>query len=82
MEYRPGDTVPQSGVYAVEHDSHRLMHEATLLVDTRFPRCRRCQSGVRFRLVRAVNDSKVLPFRNTAHLEEYTDPDTPQLIAM
>src|SRR5437588_6106734 len=34
MEFSPGDTVPTSGVYRVYHDSHRLMHEATLLADS------------------------------------------------
>lgn len=37
MHFIPGDTVPLSGVYRVEHRSHRLMHEATLLAHSRFP---------------------------------------------
>lgn len=73
MEFRPGDTVPRSGVYAVEHDSHRLMHEASLLADTRFPRCKQCKDLVRFRLVRPVQDSAVLPFSSTAILEDYSE---------
>jgi hypothetical protein len=76
VEFRPGDTVPVSGVYAVEHNSHRLMHEATLLSDTRFPRCKQCNESVRFRLVRRVSDSQILPFRPTTFLEDYIDPES------
>ena len=32
--------MPESGIYRVTHDSHRLMHEATLLQDQRFPICK------------------------------------------
>jgi len=77
VEFIPGDTVPVSGVYRVEHDAHRLMHEAALLVDTRFPRCKQCNDAVRFRLVRPVVDSQVLPFRVHAFLEEYCEPEEP-----
>lgn len=74
MEFIPGDTVPVSGVYRVNHVSHRLMHEATLLIDTRFPRCKQCKEKVRFRLLRSVLDRQVLPFRAHAFLEEYPEP--------
>lgn len=79
MKYRPGDTVPRSGVYSVEHPSHRLMHAATFIVDTRFPRCKECKQSVRFRLLRTVDDHKALPFHNHAFLEEDTDPEPPSL---
>ena len=79
MKYRPGDTVPRSGVYYVEHSSHRLMHTATFIVDSRFPRCKECKHSVRFRLLRPVDDQKALPFHTHAFLEEDTDPDPPSL---
>ena len=82
MEFGPGNTVPVSGVYRVEHDSHRLMHEATLLVDTLFPRCKQCKDAVRFRLVRSVVDSQVLPFHVHAFLEEYPEPEPPMARAI
>lgn len=82
MEFIPGDTVPVSGVYRVEHESHRLMHEATLLVDTRFPCCKQCKHAVRFSLIRSVMDSQVLPFRAHAFLEEYPEPEPPMAAAM
>lgn len=52
--YRPGDPVPQTGVYRVEHDGHRGDHEATLLDGGNFPRCHRCGENVRFSLLRAA----------------------------
>lgn len=63
--------MPLSGVYRVEHDSHRLMHEATLLEKTAFPRCRECGTSVRFYLVRAIHGGRVLPFRSSHILEEF-----------
>jgi len=72
LTFRPGDIVPQSGIYRVEHDAHRLMHECTLVKDTRFPKCRKCAS-VRFELLRSVNSWKILPFRSSAILEEFAE---------
>jgi hypothetical protein len=45
---RPGQLVVESGVYRVVHNSHRLIHQVTLLKGTRFPECKRCGGGVRF----------------------------------
>ncbi len=70
--YRPGDIVPTSGIYRIEHYRHRLMHEATLKQDTRFPLCRTCKKQVRFSLIGTVR-GKVLPFRPTEILEDYPD---------
>ena len=52
--FEPGQEVPESGIYRVDHDAHRLMHQATLEKGSLFPRCRQCSTGVRFRLVRRV----------------------------
>jgi hypothetical protein len=52
--YRPGDPVPQTGVYRVVHEAHRDDHEATLLDGGQFPQCTRCGEGVRFHLLRAA----------------------------
>lgn len=68
--YKPGEVVPDSGIYKVHHDQHRLMHEAALLRDTFFPRCKRCGNAVRFVLARRVHSKSVLPFRSTDLLEE------------
>jgi hypothetical protein len=76
--YRPGDVVPRSGIYRIDHDSHRLMHEASLVADTRFPRCKQCGSQVRFTLLRAARSGAyVLPFRSTDILEEYPELEPP-----
>jgi len=71
QSYKPGDRVPASGIYRVEHSPHRLMHLATLIGSTRFPICRECSRAVRFYLVRTVKTSQVLPFRSNTLLEEY-----------
>ncbi len=68
--YKPGDRVPKSGVYRVYHHQHRLMHEATLEKDTRFPQCRTCKSKVQFSLVHPVKGS-VLPFRENEIMEDF-----------
>ncbi len=51
-EFRPGERVPESGVYLVVHREHRPSHEATLVAGKPFPACARCGMGVRFRLLR------------------------------
>jgi len=53
------------------------MHEAALLADTRFPRCKRCKDAVRFHLIRPIASGQILPFHVHAFLEEYIDPEQP-----
>jgi hypothetical protein len=81
MEFVPGDPVPISGVYRAKHYDHRLMHEATLLGNALFPRCKQCGNAVQFHLVRPVFDNQVLPFRAHAFLEDYTEPKPPMAAA-
>ena len=71
--FKPGQTVPTSGIYCVEHGPHRLMHMATLVINTRFPRCKRCGVAVRFTLVRPLNDARAVPFRSTAFLDAFPE---------
>jgi len=73
--YRPGDVVPESGIYRVTHESHRLMHEATLLEGQRFPICRQCAHSVRFELRRAVKNPTRIAFGYHAILEDYPDTE-------
>jgi hypothetical protein len=72
-KYKPGDIVPVSGIYRVTHESHRLMHEATLLEGDRFPLCKQCKRGVRFELRRAVKDATRILSGYHAILEDYPD---------
>jgi len=74
--FKPGGSVPRSGVYRVYHDSHRLMHEATLLIGELFPSCRQCNNNVRFELFRLMHDADVLPFRSGEILTEYRNKAT------
>jgi hypothetical protein len=71
--FKPGELVPASGVYCVEHHSHHLMHMVTLVSHGSFPRCKRCGNAVRFTLLRPMKDTLVFPFRSTAILEEYPE---------
>jgi hypothetical protein len=52
--YRPGQKVPESGVYKVCHELHRPQHEATLVAGDLFPECQQCETAVRFQLLRAA----------------------------
>jgi len=70
--YRPGDRVPASGIYRINHHKHRLMHEATLTKGIQFPQCRRCKNRVEFSLVRLLTGAP-LPFRPTDILEDYAE---------
>ena len=73
--HRPGQLVPESGVYRVTHDAHRLMHEATLLAGDRFPLCRQCRRAVRFELLRSVKDPNKITSGHHAILEDYPDAE-------
>jgi len=53
--FKPGDTVPTSGIYDVIHDkldgeNHADPHQITAISSMVFPPCRVCQGWVRFRL--------------------------------
>ncbi|MBZ5507046.1 MAG: hypothetical protein LAO78_16440 [Acidobacteriia bacterium] len=65
--------VPENGVYRVTHDSHRLMHQATLLKGDRFPLCRQCRESVRFELKRATAKPTQIYSGYHAILEDYPD---------
>jgi hypothetical protein len=52
---KPGQIVPQSGVYTIAHDPvHADMpHEVTVIKGRRFPTCRHCK-GISFQLAHAA----------------------------
>jgi hypothetical protein len=72
-EFRPGERVPRSGMYRVNHDAHRLMHEAALLTDDAFPCCKQCGPAVRFEFIRRRRDNDILPFRSGEILQKWED---------
>jgi hypothetical protein len=48
--FKPGDTVPNSGIYTMIHDTnHAQSHDVTCVYGKRFPPCRGC-SHPRFKL--------------------------------
>ncbi len=65
--FRPGDTVPETAPYMVQHEKHRVAHDVYATAGRTFPDCRKCGDAVRFILL----DSSV--FKAHASLE--SDPD-------
>jgi len=53
--FRPGQIVPESGVYRITHDPQHAdtPHEVTVIKGRRFPTCRHCK-GISFELVHAA----------------------------
>lgn len=68
--FQPGERVSQSGIYRVNHQSHRLMHQAALRAGDIFPCCKQCGKQVRFELLHPIRDEQVVPFRTGPILEE------------
>jgi hypothetical protein len=66
QEFKPGQIVPQSGVYKITHDPlHADMpHEVTVIKGRRFPTCRHCK-GITFELAHAAKHVSEID-----HLEE------------
>lgn len=46
--YKPGETVPTSGIYRAVHLDHRPPHEVIAIQGEEFPSCRVCRAEVRF----------------------------------
>ena len=54
-EFKPGEKVPQSGIYRVIHDNaHAEPHEVTCVTGEPFPPCNSC-GHPKFVLVRAAH---------------------------
>jgi hypothetical protein len=50
--FKPGDKVPNSGIYRVIHDNyHTEEHEVTCVYGKQFPPCNHCGHHPRFTLV-------------------------------
>jgi hypothetical protein len=53
--FRPGDPVPQTGIYTANHDEHRKPHEVFAGEGEKFPNCRVCGTRVSFALSHAAS---------------------------
>ncbi len=49
--FKPGDKIPETGIYQVVHGTHDRTHEALCEKGGVFPACNRCGGKVEFRLV-------------------------------
>src|SRR5882672_10049805 len=56
LPFRTGEPIPESGIYRVIHEGHRLPHEVSLFSDQVFPRCAKCNDAVKFELIQAATD--------------------------
>ena len=54
--FTTGQHIPESGIYRVKHDQHRVPNEVTLLKGQDFPRCGKCGDRVLFELLVAAPD--------------------------
>jgi hypothetical protein len=62
MGYKPGQKVPTSGIYRVNHDkNHAQSHEVTAVLGEPFPPCRNCGTGITYTLVREAHHVSVHP---------------------
>lgn len=48
--FRPGDTVPTTGIYTASHYQHRMPHDVFAVEGDHFPACRKCGSRASFNL--------------------------------
>ena len=54
---RTGESVRQTGLYRISHQSHRAAHEAILCAGETFPSCRVCGETVTFQYLRPTPES-------------------------
>jgi hypothetical protein len=68
QEFRPGEIVPQSGIYTITLDpAHADMpHEVTVIKGRRFPTCRHCK-GISFELAHAARHVGEIDHLEEAH---------------
>jgi hypothetical protein len=48
--FKPGDRIPESGIYQVRHARHATQHDVTCVGGHTFPPCNHCGDYVTFRL--------------------------------
>jgi hypothetical protein len=61
--YKPGDKVPESGIYKVVHDpNHAKEHEVTCVFGETFPPCNGCGHHPRFALIRGAHHISTHPY--------------------
>lgn len=56
QKYRTGERIPETGIYRVTHNQHRLSHQVVMFMGQAFPRCSKCADAVFFELAYAAPD--------------------------
>jgi hypothetical protein len=65
LEYKPGDVVPQSGVYRFVHDpGHAEPEEINAIKGELFPACRHCRNGRMTLVDNAFNTGAIEQFQS------------------
>ena len=73
QKYRTGERVPQTGIYKVTHDHHRLPHQVIIIKNEVFPRCAKCEDTVFFEMAYpapAVSESSFVRIYELPEVEE------------
>ena len=75
QHFKPGEAVPESGVYTVVHEKHRQKHSATIFKGEHFPQCAHCGKNVRFVLLRRSTPiSDDIDFKQASEAASRQDP--------
>ncbi|HZS27613.1 MAG TPA: hypothetical protein VFB76_10310 [Candidatus Angelobacter sp.] len=80
-QFRGREKIPESGIYRVVHDKHRLPHEVTLLCGQVFPKCMKCEDLVYFELVRSAPDTALEGFKVALYALPAADDEESPAIA-
>lgn len=77
--FKPGDPVPDRGLYWVHHYQHRLAHLAKIRFQA-FPGCAQCHERVRFERAAQDADPKAMWLREDVDFRHAvnTVPDQPE----
>jgi hypothetical protein len=67
--YKPGDRVPEQGIFWVHHFQHRLAHPVEIAGEA-FPSCRTCGERVRFEKATIRPRSSAEPIGNDVDFSE------------
>lgn len=82
IRYRPGDRIPQEGVYRAVHSPDTSHHFLVLREGHVFPRCQGCRDAVRFESVPISTPIDRQSLFHSVHLYEIPHPaDEEQLRA-
>jgi len=69
-KYKTGDRAPETGIYNVIHDGHRLQHQVIIIRDEKVPRYAKCADAVFFELAYSAPSVRESDFIRVYELPE------------